>query len=183
MPAGKIILGPAKKVFKGKIFQISQREVCFPNGRKKFFEYCFRPDSVTVLAFDDKDRLLLIKEKRHRSKGEVWFLPAGKVDKGESYLAAAKRELREETGYGARKFKKISQKSPSNMLIWDIHIYAAKNLYHAPLQGDELFPIEVVPTPFEKAVEMALNGTIENEFIAFHIVRFNYMLKYGQFKW
>lgn len=176
-------LGPLKELYSGIIFKIFQRDVIFPDGKKKVFEYCSRPDSVTILPFDSKGRLLLIKEYRHGFKKNVWFLPAGRVDKGESFLAAAQRELREETGFGAKKIKKIYEKSPSNMLRWDIHIYAARDLYPAPLVGDEDFPVEVVPTPFAKAVKMALDGTIENEFIAFHIIKFNYMLKHGQFKW
>ncbi len=178
----KARLGPKKQVYKGTIFTILQRDVFFPNGQKKLFEYCVRPDSVTVLPFDSKGRLLLIKEYRH-GQHDVWFLPAGRVDKGEKSLQAAKRELREETGFGARTFKKVYQKSPSNTLIWNIHIYAAKDLFLAPLKGDEDFPIKVVPTPFAKALKMALDGTIKNEFIAFHIIKFNYMLKHGQFKW
>ncbi len=176
-------LGHVKQVYKGTIFKILQRDVFFPNGKKKLFEYCVRPDSVTILPFDDKGRLLLIKEYRHGFKKNVWFLPAGRVDKDESPLLAAKRELREETGMGARILKKVYQKSPSNTLIWNIHIYAAKNLYLSPLKGDEDFPIKVVPTSFAKALKMALDGTIQNEFIAFHIIKFNYMLKHGQFKW
>jgi 8-oxo-dGTP pyrophosphatase MutT (NUDIX family) len=176
-------LGPMKQVYKGLIFNILQRDVFFRNGQKKLFEYCVRPDSVTVLPFDSKGRLLLIKEYRHGFKKNVWFLPAGRIDKGESPFVAAKRELREETGFGARILKKVYQKSPSNTLIWNIHIYAAKDLFPAPLDGDEDFPIKVVPMLFAKALKMALDGTIQNEFIAFHIIKFNYMLKHGQFKW
>lgn len=179
----KIKAGPMKTVFTGTIFQVKQRQMVFPNGQKKLFEYCVRPDSITILPFDDKGRLLLIKEYRHGFRKNVWFLPAGRIDKGELPLEAAKRELREETGFGAKIFKKIYQKSPSNTLIWNIHIYAAKNLFLAPLKGDEDFPIKVVPTNFAKALQMALDGTIKNEFIAFHIIKFNYMLKHGQFKW
>ena len=179
----KIKAGPMKTVFTGTIFQVKQRRMTFANGQKKLFEYCVRPDSITVLPFDAKGRLLLIKEYRHGFKRNVWFLPAGRIDKGESPLRAAKRELREETGFGARVFKKVYQKSPSNTLIWNIYIYAAKDLYSAPLNGDEDFPIKVVPTPFKKALKMALDGTIKNEFIAFHIIKFHYMLKHGQFKW
>jgi len=175
--------GPSKQVYKGIIFDVSQRDVFFPNGEKKVFEYCRRPDSVTIFAFDDKNRLLLINEFRHGFNKNTWFLPAGRVDKGETSLQAAKRELREETGYGAKIFKKVFQKAPSNTLLWDIFIYAARNLKYAPLKGDEDYPIKVVPVPLSKAVKMALDGTIENEFIAYNIIRFDYMLKHGQFKW
>jgi 8-oxo-dGTP pyrophosphatase MutT (NUDIX family) len=176
-------LGPLKEVYSGILFKVLQRDVFFPNGTKKVFEYCVRPNSVTVLSFDDKGRLLLIRERRHRYGKDVWFLPAGKVDVGESPMQAAKRELREETGFGAKTFKKIYEKSPSSTLCWDIHIYAAKDLYRAPLIGDEEHPITVVPTPFAKALKMALDGTIKNEFISFHIIKFDYMRKHGQFAW
>ena len=89
--AKKVRLGPKNQVYKGTIFTILQRDVFFPNGQKKLFEYCVRPDSVTVLPFDSKGRLLLIKEYRH-GQHDVWFLPAGRIDKGESPLEAAKRE-------------------------------------------------------------------------------------------
>lgn len=179
----KIKYGKMNKVYEGIIFDIHQRDILFPNGDKKVFEYCRRPDSVTIFAFDEKNRLLLINEFRHGFNKNTWFLPAGRVEKGESHLQAAKRELREETGYSAKIFKKVFQKSPSNTLLWDIFIYAAKDIRYAPLKGDEDFPIKVVPTPLSKAVKMALDGTIENEFIAYNIIRFDYMLKHGEFKW
>ncbi|MBP6859761.1 MAG: NUDIX hydrolase [Candidatus Magasanikbacteria bacterium] len=176
-------LGPLREVYSGILFKILQRDVSFSDGTTKLFEYCVRPNSVTILPFDSKGRLLLIRERRHGYDKDVWFLPAGKVDEGESPMQAAKRELREETGFGARVVKKIYEKSPSPTLHWDIHIYAAKDLYMAPLTGDEENPIKVVPTPFSKALQMALDGTIKNEFISFHIIKFNYMIKHGQFKW
>lgn len=176
-------MGPMKEVYDGIIFKIKQREITFPDGSKKIFEYCARPGSVTILAFDDKNNLLLIKERRLEYKGATWFLPAGRIDKGETPLRAAQRELREETGFGAETIKKIYQKSTGSTLLWDVHIYAARDLYPAPLDGDEHFPIQIAPTPFKRAVEMAMDGTIENEFIAFHIIKFDYMLKRGQFKW
>jgi 8-oxo-dGTP pyrophosphatase MutT (NUDIX family) len=176
-------LGPLKEVYKGIVFKVLQRDVFFSDGSKKVFEYCVRPNSVTILPFDAKGRLLLIREHRHGYAKDVWFLPAGKVDERESPKQAAQRELREETGFGAKTIKKIYQKSPSNTLRWDIHIYAAKDLYPAPLQGDEESPITVVPVPFSKALKMALDGTIKNEFISFHIIKFDYMRKHGQFSW
>lgn len=175
--------GKLKTVYTGKIFSIKQQEVKFPNNTKKIFEYCERPASVTILAFNEKNELLLIKERRHGFKKNVWFLPAGKVDKDDTPRSAALRELREETGYAAKKIKLIHQKSPSNTLRWDIFIFAARDLSWAPLKGDEVFPIELIPTPLSKAVHMAESGVIENEFIAYNIIRFDYMLRHKEFEW
>ncbi|HLC70208.1 MAG TPA: NUDIX hydrolase [Patescibacteria group bacterium] len=180
----KVKMGKLETVYKGKFIALKRHSVSFSNGEKKTFEYCERPDSITILPFDAKGQLLMIKEYRHDHRKSVWFLPAGSVKKGEAPVKAAHRELREETGYDAKKIKKLySRSSGSSIIIWNIHLFAAKDLFSAPLKGDEEFPIKVVPMPLEKAVKMALNGTIENEFIAYHIIRFNELLESGKFKW
>ena len=181
----KIKFGPAKEVYKGIIFDIHQKEAVLPNGDKKIFEFCLRPDSVTILPFDEKGRLVLIREYRHSYNGGkyMWFLPAGRIDENEKPIAAAKREMREEIGMGAKVIKKIYKKTALGSMIWNWHVFAAKDLYPAPLTGDESFKIEAVPTPLQKAVQMAIDGTIEHQHMAYHIIRFNYMLKHGEFKW
>lgn len=174
--------GKDKIVFKGLMFNIHQREVTFPDGMKKTFEYCERPTSVTILAFNEKNELLMIKERRPGYKHNVWFLPAGMVDyKGEPPKKAAMRELREETGFAAKTMKLLYKKSPSSKLIWDIYLYAAKDLHWKPLPHDPGEQITVHFVPLKKAVNMALDGSIENEFISFHIIRFNEMLKRKEF--
>ncbi|KKP59251.1 MAG: NUDIX hydrolase [Candidatus Magasanikbacteria bacterium GW2011_GWC2_34_16] len=174
----KYKIGELKTVYDGDFLQIKQRELVFSNGKKKIFEYCLRPDSVTMLPFDEKGRLLLIREYRYEDKKYEWFLPAGSVNKGEKPLTAAKRELQEEVGYNAKKWKKIFRRpSGSNFILWHVHVYVAEDLFVSKKQGDEEFEIEVVPTPLKKAVKMALDGTIENEFIAYHIIRFNELKK------
>jgi len=180
----KYRIGELRTVYEGSFLAIKQRDVVFKNGDKKVFEYCVRPDSVTILPFDEKGRLLLIREFRYERGRYVWFLPAGSVGKNEAPLSAAKRELQEETGFGARKWKKIFRRpSGSNFILWYVHVYVAKDLFVSKKEGDEEYPIEVLPTPLKKAVEMALNGTIENEFICYHIIRLNEMLKRGELKW
>jgi len=175
-------MGKMKTVYKGKIFTLQKRDV-WENGAHKIFEYCVRPSSVSVLAFDKKGRLLLINEYRHGYNKNTWFLPGGRVDKGETPLSAAKRELAEEAGVKTKTIKFLHKKTPSNTLVWDIFVYVAKDLSPVEACGDESFPIKVVPTPLKKAVKMAVSGEIENEFIAYNIIRFDYLLKHGEFKW
>lgn len=176
--------GPLREKYRGTIFTIYEQELTFPSGEKKMYEYCERPNSVSILAFDDQNRLILIRERRAGYKHNVWFLPGGRIDKkGESPRTAAIREMQEEAGFKPKTIKRLYKKSPSNTLKWDIYIFAAKDLVVSPMKGDEEFPIEVVPTPLSKAVRMAKDGTIENEFIAYSIIRFNEMLKSGEFTW
>ncbi|OGH80427.1 MAG: hypothetical protein A3I29_00560 [Candidatus Magasanikbacteria bacterium RIFCSPLOWO2_02_FULL_44_11] len=180
----KAVFGNDKVVYNGIIFKIHRRIIMLPNGRKKMIEYCERPNSVSVLAFNKKNELLMIREHRPGYKHNVWFLPGGRMDKaGESPKQAALRELREETGFGAKKMKLIQKKSPSGTLLWNIYIYSARDLYWQPLDRDPGEFIKFQFVPFKKAVQMALDGTIENEFISYNIIRFNEMLKRKEFKW
>jgi ADP-ribose pyrophosphatase len=63
--------------------------------------------SAVMMAVDEKNRALLVRQYRLPARGYMWELPAGRLDHGESPLRAAKRELIEETGYKARKWKKL----------------------------------------------------------------------------
>ena len=54
-----------------------------------------------MMAVDENDRILLVKQFRLPAEADLWELPAGRLDPGESPLEAAQRELREETGYSA----------------------------------------------------------------------------------
>jgi len=182
---GEIKFGKLKTKYKGRVLEMKECLVTFPNGQKEIFEFCERPDSVTILAFDKKGRLLLTKERRRFDSDHAsLFLPGGRVDHETDPALAAHRELREETGFDAKYLKKLySRTSGSNMVVFHVHVFAARGLFPSPLVGDEHYPIKIVPIALSKAVKMALNGEIENEFLAYHVIRFSYMLRHGQFKW
>lgn len=173
-----IKFGKMHTAFTGKIFTILHQEVTYKNGKKDVFEFGKRPASVFILAFNSKKELLLTREYRDKTNKPVWFLPAGQVDEGETARAAAQRELREETGFKAKNLK-LLKKAPSRStkLIWETNIFLATDLSPSPLPQDDGESIEVVFTPMKKAVQMAIDGTITDEYIACHILRLNYLLK------
>ncbi len=180
----KITYGKLQKKYQGKIFTIFQRPVTLPNGTKEVFEYCERPASVNILAFNDKKELLLIRERRAGSGKLEWFLPVGQLDdRKEKPRSAALRELREETGYGAKKIKMLKKSVTSDKMMMNVYTFVATGLYSSPLPSDvgehiikrEFFPLK-------KAVAMALNGTIANEFLAFLIVQIDFLIKRGKWK-
>jgi len=184
MKKNKVKYGPWETKYKGIIFSIKQRDVFFPDGSSKRFEYNFRPNSVVIMPFDEKGRLVLIREFRTGVDRYTYFLPAGRMDKkGETPLTAAKRELREETGLGAQKWKFLRKRFATNSTVWECYIYLAKNLYKAPMKGDEDFPITVEFVSLKKAVEMALDGSIANEFIGYNILYLDYLIRKKGFKW
>ena len=63
--------------------------------------------SAVMMPVDERDRILLVRQYRLPARKFLWELPAGRLDPGEKPLAAAKRELKEETGYSAKKWKKL----------------------------------------------------------------------------
>ena len=69
--------------------------------------------SAVMMAVDDKKRVLLVRQFRLPAAKKLWELPAGKLDEGEKPLEAARRELKEETGYQARTWKKLVTFWPS----------------------------------------------------------------------
>lgn len=87
----------ANKVFSGVIFDAYQWQQQMFDGSEETFEMLTRPDSVSVLAVVDGELLVIDEEQPHH--GACTGLVCGRVDAGEDPLAAAKRELSEETGY------------------------------------------------------------------------------------
>ncbi len=65
--------------------------------------------SAVAMPIDDRKRVLLVRQFRLPARKYLWELPAGRVDPGETPLKAAKRELKEETGYRAKKFEKLTE--------------------------------------------------------------------------
>ncbi len=169
MPNPKI--GKYKTVFRGKMFQIQQAQAFFPSGKKKTFERILRPPFVAILAFDEKQRVLLTREYRHLFKKTVWRLPSGRADHGKSIRAEAQRELREEAGFKARKMKLFYTSPKSQTSVWKQCIFIATDLVSAPLPKDEDEQIKVVPMSVEKAYMLVLTGKIENELIAFVLLK------------
>ncbi len=82
-----------------------------------------------MMAVDEKNRVLLVKQFRLPAGQDLWELPAGRLDPGESPLQAAKRELREETGFQAKKWVKLASFWPSPGYVAEkMTIFLARDL-------------------------------------------------------
>ena len=104
LPRGARILS-SKIIYQGKIFGIRRDEVIEPSGVRATREVITHPGSVVVLPVLPDGRILMIRQYRHAARQYLWELVAGRIDAGESPRRAAARELIEETGYRARKFR------------------------------------------------------------------------------
>jgi ADP-ribose pyrophosphatase len=115
----------AKRVFKGIIFDVYQWKERMFDGSSATFEAISRSDTVAVIATQNDDLLLV----RQRQPGRGWsysFL-GGRKERTETPLAAAKRELLEESGMEARSWKLLKVYQPHAKIDWKIHLYAARD--------------------------------------------------------
>jgi ADP-ribose pyrophosphatase len=98
----------SEKLLETSIFSVTQDHALDPDGFEIKRAIVQHGGSAVMMPVDDKNRILLVKQYRLPARSFLWELPAGRVDKGETLLQAAKRELREETGYKARKWTKLA---------------------------------------------------------------------------
>jgi len=92
-------------VYEGPVFGVRRDEVLEPGGFRTTREVITHPGSVVVLPVLPDRRIVLIRQYRHATRQYLWELVAGRIDKGETVKEAAARELLEETGYRAKRFK------------------------------------------------------------------------------
>lgn len=144
----------AKKVFAGKIFYVYQWDQELYDGSSATFEKLKRPDSTVVYPVLPDGRILLLKQEQ---PGRELFISTagGRVDEGEEILAAAKRELLEETGYEAEEWVLWDAQHPTSKIDWVIYTFIAKGLKKvADLNLDSGEKIELLPVSFDEFLEI-----------------------------
>src|SRR5437879_735468 len=85
-------------VFEGRVFSVDVETIRLPNGRDHELAIVRHNPSVVLLAMPDEGRVILVRQYRHSIRRDLWELPAGSIDRGESPEAAARRECEEEIG-------------------------------------------------------------------------------------
>lgn len=156
----------SRVAYQGPVFHVTTDHVEEPGGIRARRDVIRHSGSIVVLAVDDRRAepcILLERQYRHAAQSLMWELPAGRIDEGESELAAAKRELLEETGYTARHWKKILHFYVSpGFLDETMSIYLARGLQAGEAQPEEDEKIATRFFPLSAAKRMALNGRIRD---------------------
>ncbi len=149
-----------EKLFKGKLFEINayHMQVEHRKVRREIIEH---PGAAAMLAFDEKGKVLLVKQHRF-PHGYILEIPAGTLEKGEKPIDCAYREIIEETGYEAKKMTKLVSYFPSvGYNKEEINIFVAsgtKKKFDLKLDNDEF--ITVVKMDIKKLVGMITSGKI-----------------------
>jgi len=163
-PKARIV--SSRTVYRGPVFWVTTDHVQEPGGVKVRRDLIHHSGSVVVLAVDDSratPRVLLERQYRHAAGDYLWELPAGRIDPGENDLAAAKRELLEETGYTAARWKRILKFYASPGFVAEtMAVYMATGLRAGEAQPEEDEIIFKRLVPLATAVGMVMNGTIRD---------------------
>ena len=164
---GKLL--SSKESYRGHVFSVWTDTVLEPGATKPYTRDVVRHNgSVVVLALDDRGRgddpeVILIRQYRHAAGQYLLELPAGRIDAGEKPLAAAKREMVEETGFRAKRWTQLARyfASPGFLCEW-MQIYLAEGITEGEATPEEDERIEIVRTPLAKAMQMVATGRIQD---------------------
>lgn len=152
-------------VYRGKIINVRRDEVVFPDGKESLREIVEHRGAVAVAAVDEEGCIYLVRQFRYAFGEELLEVPAGKLEEGEegAHLAAAVRELREETGLTAQTMTYLGVIYPSaGMLTERIYLYLARGLTQGDVDPDEDEFLNVERVPVKRLEEMVQAGEIRD---------------------
>lgn len=148
-------------IFDGRLLQVYRDTIELPNGKPATREYIKHQGAVAVVPVTDEGEIIAVRQYRYPVGKVTIEIPAGKLDKGEEPLDAAKRELSEETGVESADIEYIGGLYPSVAYTDEIiHMYVAKNLKYGQMHTDADEFLDVVKIKIDDFVDMILKGEI-----------------------
>lgn len=141
-------------IFQGKIISLQVDTVKLPHGGTATREIVRHPGAAAVMALVD-GRMLMVEQYRKPMEKFQVEIPAGKLDPGEDPMAAAARELEEETGYRAGKLRPVSAFYTSPGFADEkLYLYLAEDLVKGEIRPDEDEYLAVSAISFEEAQQL-----------------------------
>ena len=151
----------SKIVYENSWIKVREDRVRRPDGQPGLYGVVLIAPCVVVVPIREDGRTLLLGQWRYTLGRYSWELPNGAGKKGESYVKAARRELREEGGLTVKRLYSLGITDQSNGVTTDVgHHYlglGVREVGAAPDGDEEFTPCWI---PFKEAVKMAVNGTI-----------------------
>ncbi|MGD0888038.1 MAG: NUDIX hydrolase [Acidobacteriaceae bacterium] len=158
----------SKLAFQGRVFNVFTDTLVEPGGHRHIKDVIRHNGSVVMMAVDERKNpadpdVILERQYRHAAGQFLLELPAGSRNPGEAPLAAAKRELIEETGFRARRWTMLIRyfASPGFLGEW-MQIYLARDLREGAARPELDEQIEVLRVPLSQAMKMIAGGKIHD---------------------
>jgi ADP-ribose pyrophosphatase len=153
----------SRELLRTPIFWVTEDVAKDPEGFEIKRAIVQHAGSAVMMAVDNAGRILLVRQYRLPARDYLWELPAGRVDQGETPLAAAKRELREETGYKARRWNRlISFLASPGYVSERMTIFVARELTEGQAEPMEDERIETGWFKLNQIQEMIAGGRIQD---------------------
>ena len=164
----KATLISSEVVYEGPLFRVRNDKLIEPGGLHSERDVIRHNGSVVILAIDKskskKDPWIVMERQyRHAANQFLWELPAGKMDAGEEPLAAAKRELAEETGYSARNWQPLVEYWASPGFLGEtMKVFLAEGLIAGDATPEEDEKIDFRLVKLSEVLKMMKKGAIHD---------------------
>jgi ADP-ribose diphosphatase len=154
-------------VFKGRVFSVEVDRRRFPNGQEHEVQIVRHSPSVVIIPMTEDGRVILIKQYRASVDRQLWEVPAGRVDRGETPEDAVVRECEEEIRLVPRRLERIRGLYPAPGFCDEELIFFRVSDLVAPApdstrKPDEDEDIEAQPRSIAEAKAMVINGQIRD---------------------
>lgn len=151
----------SKTVYRGRLLELREDEVRLPDGRSARREYVRHPGAVAMLPLLDAQTVVLVRQFRYPLGRHFYEIPAGKVDAGEELIACARRELKEECGYEAREWRRLTTLHPCIGYSDErIELYLAQGLTRVGHARDDEEFLEAIDVGLAEALDWVREGKI-----------------------
>lgn len=153
----------SKVIYDGRAVKLRVDTVQMPDGRKTTREIVEHSECIAVVAVDEKDNVLLVKQYRTPVEKELLEIPAGGIDAGEKPEEAVRREMQEETGFLPRKLVRLGGfYSAPGFCTEYLHLYLATDLIQSQLFAEDTESIKLVRVPVKEIPALLTSGKIED---------------------
>jgi ADP-ribose pyrophosphatase len=155
-------------VFEGPLFRVLRDRLIEPGGSEEVRDIVRHNGSVVILAIDNTKSkknpwVVIERQYRHAAGRFLWELPAGKLEPGEDALLGAQRELEEETGYRAKKWKPLVEYYPSPGFVGEsMKVFVAEDLVAGDAHPEEDERIEFRLVKLSQVVKLIEKGAIQD---------------------
>jgi ADP-ribose pyrophosphatase len=155
-------------VYQGSLFRVLHDKLLEPGGKPAERDVIRHNGSVVILAMDNSKSkknpwIVIERQYRHAANQYLWELPAGKLDPGEDALAGAKRELAEETGYSAKKWKPLVEYYASPGFLGEsMIVFTAEGLVAGDARPEDDEDIEFRLVKLSDVLKMIEKGAIKD---------------------
>jgi ADP-ribose pyrophosphatase len=165
-PAGTAQILSSEVVFEGPLFRVLRDRLIEPGGHEGVRDIIRHNGSVVILAADKSKNkrdpwIVMERQYRHAAGRFLWELPAGKLELGEDALQGAQRELEEETGYRATKWKPLVEYYASPGFLGEsMKVFLAEGLVAGDAHPEEDEKIELRLVKLSEVVKLIEKGAI-----------------------